>query len=150
MTTKRIQSELKNLQKDPPANCSAGPVGDDLYKWQATLMGPEGTPYEGGVFLLSINFPTDYPFKPPKVSFVTRIYHCNIRSDGAICLDILKDQWSPALTISKVLLSICSLLDEPNPDDPLVPDIAELLQANKELHDERARSYTAIYANGDI
>ncbi|OUU62292.1 MAG: hypothetical protein CBC22_04825 [Alphaproteobacteria bacterium TMED62] len=150
MTTKRIQSELKNLQKDPPANCSAGPIDDDLYKWQATLMGPEGTPYEGGVFLLSINFSEDYPFKPPKVSFITKIYHCNIRSDGAICLDILKEQWSPALTISKVLLSICSLLDEPNPDDPLVPDIAELLQANKELHDEKARNYTTIYANGDF
>ena len=150
MTTKRIQSELKNLQKDPPANCSAGPIGDDLYKWQATLMGPEGTPYEGGVFLLSINFSEDYPFKPPKVSFITKIYHCNIRSDGAICLDILKEQWSPALTISKVLLSICSLLDEPNPDDPLVPDIAELLQANKELHDEKARNYTTIYANSDF
>ena len=150
MTTKRILSELKNLQKDPPANCSAGPIGDDLYKWQATLMGPEGTPYEGGVFLLSINFSEDYPFKPPKVSFITKIYHCNIRSDGAICLDILKEQWSPALTISKVLLSICSLLDEPNPDDPLVPDIAELLQANKELHDEKARNYTTIYANSDF
>tara|TARA_B100000902_G_C27321085_1_gene924522 strand:+ start:6629 stop:7081 length:453 start_codon:yes stop_codon:yes gene_type:complete len=149
MTTKRIQSELINLQKDPPANCSAGPVGEDLFKWQATLMGPEGTPYYGGVFNLRIDFPQDYPFKPPRVVFVTRIYHCNIRSDGAICLDILKDQWSPALTISKVLLSICSLLDEPNPDDPLVPEIAELLKRDPGAHDERARNYTAIYANGD-
>ena len=69
-------------------------------------MGPEESPYTGGVFFLDIHFPADYPFKPPKVSFTTRIYHCNINSNGGICLDILKDQWSPALTISKVLLSV--------------------------------------------
>jgi len=78
-------------------------------------MGPTGSPYEGGVFFLDIQFPTDYPFKPPKLSFKTRIYHCNINSNGAICLDILKDNWSPALTSSKVLLSICSLLTDCNP-----------------------------------
>ena len=106
--------------KDPPASCSAGPVGDDLFHWSATIMGPDDSPYSGGVFFLNIHFPSDYPFKPPKITFTTRIYHPNINSNGSICLDILKDQWSPALTISKVLLSICSLLCDPNPDDPLV------------------------------
>ncbi len=102
MALKRIQRELQELGRDPPANCSAGPVGDDLFHWQATIMGPDDSPYAGGVFFLDIHFPADYPFKPPKVSFTTRIYHCNINSNGGICLDILKDQWSPALTISKV------------------------------------------------
>jgi len=126
MTSKRINSELQELINSPPANCSAGPVNEDIYHWQATIMGPSKSPYEGGVFYLSIKFPKDYPFKPPKIIFLTKIYHCNINSGGAICLDILKEQWSPALTVSKVLLSICSLMDDPNPDDPLVPEIADL------------------------
>ena len=131
MAAQRISKELKNLIADPPSNCSAGPVGDDMFHWQATLMGPKDSPYENGVFFLDINFPADYPYKAPRVTFSTKIYHPNINSSGGICLDILKDQWSPALTISKVLLSICSLLTDPNPDDPLVPSIAELYKRNK-------------------
>lgn len=141
-----FSTELVDLGKDPPANCSAGPVGDDLFHWQATIMGPDDSPYAGGVFFLDIHFPADYPFKPPKVHFTTRIYHCNINSNGGICLDILKDQWSPALTISKVLLSICSLLTDPNPDDPLVPDIAQLLKTDLARHDSTAREWTSKYA----
>ena len=141
-----LASELVDLGKDPPANCSAGPVGDDMFHWQATIMGPDDSPYAGGVFFLDIHFPADYPFKPPKVHFTTRIYHCNINSNGGICLDILKDQWSPALTISKVLLSICSLLTDPNPDDPLVPDIAQLLKTDRARHDSTAREWTSKYA----
>jgi ubiquitin-conjugating enzyme E2 D/E len=145
-TTSRIQKELKELQQNPPTNCSAGPLDDDIFKWQATIMGPEGSPYDGGVFYLRIDFPRDYPFKPPKMQFLTRIYHCNINSNGGICLDILKDQWSPALTVSKLLLSICSLMDDANPDDPLVPEIADLLKYNKVKHDENARLFTLKYA----
>ena len=147
MSSKRITKELSEIIKDPPTSCSAGPIDtEDIYKWEATIMGPAATPYEGGIFILSIDFPTNYPFKPPKVRFVTKIYHPNINSSGGICLDILKDNWSPALTISKVLLSICSLLDEPNPDDPLVVDIAEKYLKNRPLYDCIARDWTQQFA----
>jgi len=143
---RRITKELKDLEADPPANCSAGPVGDDLFKWKATIMGPADSPYDGGVFFLDIVFPQDYPFKPPNLKFQTKIYHCNVNDKGGICLDILKDSWSPALTISKVLLSICSLLTDPNPDDPLVPEIAKLFKTNRKEHDKNAAEWTRKYA----
>ena len=146
MTEARIKKELENLSKDAPLNCSAGPLDTDIYYWRATIYGPKDSPYEGGIFFLDIHFPADYPFKPPKVSFVTKIYHPNINSAGGICLDILKDQWSPALTISKVLLSICSLLDDPNPDDPLMPEIADLYKNNIEKHNINAQTFTLKYA----
>jgi len=145
--TKRIAKELKDMAKDPPANCSAGPAKDgELFKWIATIYGPDKSAYAGGVFQLEIEFPSDYPFKPPKVRFVTKVYHCNVNDKGGICLDILKDNWSPALTISKVLLSICSLFTDPNPDDPLVPAIAQQYKTNRALHDKTAKEWTRKYA----
>ena len=146
MASKRIQKELQDLQRDPPTSCSAGPVGEDLFHWQATIMGPADSPYTGGVFFVMIHFPPDYPFKPPKVNFQTKVYHPNINSNGSICLDILKEQWSPALTISKVLLSICSLLTDPNPDDPLVPEIAHIYKNQRTRYEETARAWTQKYA----
>eukprot|EP01112_Ceratiomyxa_fruticulosa_P022360 TRINITY_DN815_c0_g1_i1.p1 TRINITY_DN815_c0_g1~~TRINITY_DN815_c0_g1_i1.p1 ORF type:complete len:148 (-),score=19.31 TRINITY_DN815_c0_g1_i1:338-781(-) len=146
MALKRINKELQDLGRDPPSSCSAGPASEDLFQWTATIMGPPDSPYAGGVFFLNIQFPTDYPFKPPKVNFTTRIYHPNINSNGSICLDILKDQWSPALTVSKVLLSICSLLTDPNPDDPLVPEIAHLYKTDRARYEATAREWTRKYA----
>jgi ubiquitin-conjugating enzyme E2 D/E len=144
---KRIQKELIDLGKDPPANCSAGPIDEkDQYHWQATIMGPEDSPFSGGVYFLNVHFPTDYPFKPAKINFTTRIYHPNINSNGSICLDILKDQWSPALTISKVLLSISSLLTDANPDDPLVPEIAHVYKTDRAKYEATAREWTRKYA----
>ncbi|KAG1176821.1 hypothetical protein G6F70_006190 [Rhizopus microsporus] len=128
MALKRINKELKDLERDPPSSCSAGPIGDDLFHWQATIMGPEDSPYQGGI------------------NFTTKIYHPNINGNGSICLDILKDQWSPALTISKVLLSVCSLLTDPNPDDPLVPELAHIYKTDRARYEATARDWTRKYA----
>ncbi|XP_057304667.1 ubiquitin-conjugating enzyme E2 E2-like [Hydractinia symbiolongicarpus] len=142
----RIQKELAEISLDPPPNCSAAPKGDNLHEWLATIMGPQGSPYAGGIFFLDITFPQDYPFKPPKVVFKTRIYHCNINSQGVICLDVLKDKWSPALTISKLLVSLIALLSDCNPEDPLVGSIAQQYINDKEMHDSTAREWTRRYA----
>jgi len=146
MSLNRINREFIQLTKEPIDYVSAGPKDNNLFLWDATIIGPSKTPYDGGVFNLKIEFPVDYPFKPPKCTFLTKIYHPNINNFGSICLDILKTNWSPALTISKVLLSICSLLADPNPDDPLVPEIANIYKQNKELYEKNARDYTRKYA----
>ncbi|XP_038688685.1 ubiquitin-conjugating enzyme E2-16 kDa-like [Tripterygium wilfordii] len=122
----RVAKELQDIKKEPNPVASIGPKdsrGNDLSILEACLMGPDGSPYAGGVFRVSITIPDRYPMKPPKVKFETKIYHPNIDSRGNICLDILKDKWTPALGISTLLLSISSLLNEPNPNDPLDPAI---------------------------
>lgn len=147
MALKRIQIEYNEILKDTNnLPYSATPLNDNLFNWEAKIYGPEDSPYEGGTFYLDIHFPKDYPFKPPKVNFTTRIYHPNINSNGGICLDILKDQWSPALTISKILLSICSLLTDANPDDPLVPEIALVFKRDHPQFLEKAKEWTNQYA----
>lgn len=149
MSLRRLQREYAEIQKDPPANCTAGPVSDaDFFTWEAMIFGPSDSPFQGGLFRLSIHFPSDYPFKPPILTFKTKIYHPNINAAGGICLDILKGQWSPALTISKVLLSILSLLTDANPNDPLVPEIADQYKRDRAAYDATAKMWTERYAQG--
>lgn len=144
---KRIENELKNINEDPPLNCSAGPIDEnDLFLWHGTIFGPSDSPYSGGIFKLEIKFTDEYPFKPPKIKFLTKILHPNINSFGSICLDILNTNWSPILSISKVLLSICSLLNDPNPDDPLNPNISKIYEEDKEKYNKLVRNYTLSHA----
>lgn len=146
-TLNRLQKEFTDLKKNPIQNYEIDLIDEDnFYKWSATILGPENSPYEGGKFKLIFNFPLDYPFKPPRVVFETKIYHCNINNAGGICLDILKDKWSPALTVNKILLSISSLLDDQNPNDPLMPEIANIYINNKEQFFENAKKFTNLYA----
>eukprot|EP00930_Biecheleria_cincta_P103982 TRINITY_DN96107_c0_g1_i1.p1 TRINITY_DN96107_c0_g1~~TRINITY_DN96107_c0_g1_i1.p1 ORF type:complete len:283 (+),score=26.04 TRINITY_DN96107_c0_g1_i1:95-850(+) len=118
----------------------------DWFHWQGTILGDPSTPYAGGVFTVDIHFPSDYPFKPPRNRFVTKIYSCNIDERGAHCLDIDKGQWSPALTVWKLLLSLRSMLSDPNPYDPLVPEIAIEYLRDREKHDRNVREWVAMYA----
>lgn len=144
---KRIQWELSDLEKNPVDNCVAKAIDNNLFHWKAQIYGPIKTPYEGGIFHLNILFPLEYPFKPPKINFDTKVYHPNINSTGIICMDILKDNWSPLMTINKLLLSICSLLNDPNPNDPLEPEIANEFIKDKKKFFDNARTWTMIYAN---
>merc|ERR1719168_497477 len=111
-----------------------------------TLAGPEGSPFEGGVFKLELFLPEDYPMSAPKVRFLTKIYHPNIDKLGRICLDILKDKWSPALQIRTVLLSIQALLSSPNPDDPLDENVARQWREDENSAINTAKDWTRIYA----
>jgi ubiquitin-conjugating enzyme E2 D/E len=148
MALRRITRELAELQASPPENCSAGPENDgaDMFRWEGVIFGPSDSPYAGGMFKLKIIFPVDYPFKCPTITFATKIYHPNINSAGIICIDILKNNWSPALTMSKVLLSICSLLCDPNPSDPLVPEIAHQYKTDLAAYNATAREWTQRFA----
>lgn len=108
--------------------------------------GPEATPYESGVFSLTIKFPADFPFKAPDVKFVTQVYHPNVTPTGAVCLNILKEDWNPAMTVAKVLMSIRALLADPNPDHSLVPEVAAQFKADRAAFEKTAREWTAKYA----
>ncbi|KAJ9113506.1 hypothetical protein QFC20_001857 [Naganishia adeliensis] len=146
-TLKRINKEVADIQKAQ----KSGEMGDillqpnetNMYQWTGWLPGPPGSPYEGGHYEIAIELPKDYPFTPPKLIWKTPIYHCNISmSTGSICLDTLKNNWSPALSIFKVMLSLSALLCEPNPDDPLVREIAMQFKKNRQEHDRIAAQWT--------
>eukprot|EP00310_Coccolithus_braarudii_P024329 CAMPEP_0183340330 /NCGR_PEP_ID=MMETSP0164_2-20130417/6915_1 /TAXON_ID=221442 /ORGANISM="Coccolithus pelagicus ssp braarudi, Strain PLY182g" /LENGTH=227 /DNA_ID=CAMNT_0025510447 /DNA_START=15 /DNA_END=699 /DNA_ORIENTATION=- len=122
---RRIIKETQRLLSEPVTGISATPYQDNLRHFNVIISGPGSSPYEGGIFKLELFLPEEYPMAPPKVRFMTKIYHPNIDRLGRICLDILKDKWSPALQIRTVLLSIQALLSAPNPDDPLANDVAE-------------------------
>ena len=146
----RILSDLKNLlNNDIPETIKDVEINDeDMYaEHYVFLKGPKDTPFENGIFKLSIKMPTDYPYKPPKIYFMTRVYHPNIASDGSICIDILKDQWSSALRLNTVILSLSDLLANPNPNDPLVPDIANEYRTNKEKYNLKVIDYVKKYAS---
>lgn len=125
---------------------TAEPHDDNLRYFQVTIEGPAGSPYEDGLFQLELYLPDDYPMEAPKVRFLTKIYHPNIDRLGRICLDILKTNWSPALQIRTVLLSVQALLASPNPNDPLANDVAEDWIKNEQGAKQTAREWTQRYA----
>ncbi|XP_031549467.1 ubiquitin-conjugating enzyme E2 T-like [Actinia tenebrosa] len=146
----RMKRELKLLAEDPPHGVSCWAVGDELHHLEAKIIGANGTPYHGGVFKIDIQIPERYPFEPPKMRFVTPIYHPNIDNSGRICLDIIKmppkGMWKPALNIGSILSSILLLMDKPNPDDPLMADIANEFRYNYSAFFDKAKQWTLTHA----
>lgn len=147
MTLKRLKKEFERILKDHSDAFTAQPLEDEnLFEWVGTINGPKDSPFEAGVFSLNIVLPYDYPFNPPKVKFSTPVYHPNVSRSGSISLDILRDAWAPAITIEDVLLGIRSLLANPNPDDPMAPDIAKLYVTDREMYNRNAADWTKKYA----
>lgn len=150
----RILRETKQLMTSPPPGISGSPKPDNSRHFDIVIEGPQGTPYQGGVFQLELFLPANYPLEPPKVRFLTKIYHPNIDKLGRICLDVLKlkppgnDQggWTPALNISTTLLSIQALLCDPNPEDPLDTAVADHWKRDKAGAISVARQWTEAYA----
>ncbi|XP_049296167.1 ubiquitin-conjugating enzyme E2-22 kDa isoform X2 [Anopheles funestus] len=124
-------------------------VNDNFTELRGEIAGPPDTPYEGGKFMLEITVPETYPFNPPKVKFMTKIWHPNISSvTGAICLDILKDNWAAAMTLRTVLLSLQALLAAAEPDDPQDAVVATQYKDNHEMFILTAKHWTNVYAGG--
>lgn len=144
----RLTHHLREMEKNPPPLCHAQPEdpSKDIAHWIGYIDGPQNTPFDGGRFHLTIDFPLDYPFKPPHIRFTTPIYHPNIASNGEICLDILHSQWSPVLTTRTVLLSVCSLLTDPNPEHGLNKEALDSYRSNRQKYYDTAKQWTLKYA----
>lgn len=146
---KRIAKELEECRQDSKSGVSLELVSEnDLTHLVGFFQGPPGTPYEKGIFKVDIKIPNEYPFKPPVMKFDTKIYHPNISSvTGAICLDILKDAWTPILTLKSSLISLQLLLQSPEPNDPQDAEVAKHFISNKQGFDDTAAYWTKIYAS---
>ena len=145
-SVKRLQSEAKDILNNQVYAYNGGPNPNNLFEWRCIVINTNPkSPYYQGIYKLLLIFPEDYPFNPPKIEFQTRIFHPNILNQ-TICLDILKNKWSPALNIEKILLSICSLLDDPNPNDPLNSTAANLFLNDYNEYFKYAQNINNQYA----
>lgn len=155
MTYRRIHKELLHFQKEPPEDksiVSLGPAEDtDMFHWTGVIAGPDDSVYAGGQFHIDIRLPVDYPFKPPRVRFTTKIFHPNIHDCGSISpVDILECNWSPALTIIKVVQRISCVLSDPDPDNPLMVEIAQMYKNDRAQFVVTATEWTKKYASQGV
>jgi len=145
--TRRVKKEIQDIQNDKQAELTIELVDDSIFHLIGSFPGPQGTCYEGGRFQVDIVVPETYPFVALKMRFITKVYHPNISSaSGAICLDILKDNWSPILTLKSTLISLQSLLCTPEPSDPQDAEVAKHYLTSKSSFEETARYWTEMYA----
>lgn len=146
----RLKREYQKLSQDgqPPGIMIELCDDDFLSSWKVTMEGPPDSPYSGGIFNLIMNIPQKYPHSPPKVQFITKIFHPNIFEDGRICLDILSNtQWSPIINFSQLFLSIQSLLTDPRPEDAANISAGNLCINNNEAYCEKVREFVKMYAS---
>jgi ubiquitin-conjugating enzyme E2 D/E len=146
MALKRITKELKDLGERTQGDISASPTGDNMFKLQATITGPEKTPYANGVFFVDVEFPNNYPFAPMKMKFTTKIYHPNVEESGKFCMSELKDDWKPAFTLTSILELLRGLLSTPRLEEPLRADLATQYKSKKSEFDKTAAEWTKKYA----
>lgn len=146
---KRVQREIQMLQKQATPGIVATVNAENTRYFHVVIDGPVGTPYDNGKFELELYLPENFPLDPPKARFLTKIYHPNIDKLGRICLDILKDKWSPAIFLHSLLTSIRSLLSSPNPDDPLANDVANHWKKDEKGAKNMAKEWTAKYATNE-
>eukprot|EP00756_Hemistasia_phaeocysticola_P014223 Hpha_TRINITY_DN15329_c3_g1::TRINITY_DN15329_c3_g1_i2::g.89442::m.89442/K10573/UBE2A, UBC2, RAD6A; ubiquitin-conjugating enzyme E2 A len=137
---RRLLRDYKKMKQDPPQGINAAPIDKELMEWNAVMFGPEQTSWEGGTFRLKLAFGEQYPNKPPKVTFLTKMFHPNIYADGSICLDILQAQWSPIYDVCAILTSIQSLLTDPNPNSPANSEAARLYRESRVEYERRVRA----------
>jgi ubiquitin-conjugating enzyme E2 D/E len=142
----KLKNELQNIENNNIPNISANLIKNNILQWNATILGPIGTPYEGGVFNINISIPKLYPFENPTIIFKTKIYHPNIDSNGNICSDIFKREWSPAFNMQQILLQIYSILSEPDVNNHIIPEISNEFKNNPEIYLKNARKWTKLYA----
>ncbi|SZF01304.1 unnamed protein product [Blumeria hordei] len=150
LANRRLAKEFAEVSHSPPAGIKISLVDESsLLNWKIILTGPEGSPYAGGSFELLLTLPREYPFKPPKLSFKTRIYHPNVTFDdkGSMCIGILKpDIWKPSSQIINVLIATQQLLVEPLPDDAIETEVAEKYKHDRKAFEAEAKKYTQKYA----
>lgn len=150
LNCKRINKELQTIQLEIDGGenyniLKVELIENKLTHWNVLIKGPKDTAYENGIFKLDITFGNSFPFQAPKIKFITKIFHPNVSNSGDICLDILKDQWSPALTVSKALLSICALMSDPNANDPLNADVASVFKKDRKQFESKVREYVESF-----
>ncbi|KAH3742762.1 ubiquitin conjugating enzyme [Pelomyxa schiedti] len=143
--------ESERFKTDPVPGVSVAQHPENIRYFDVVLAGPQDSPYQGGLFKLEVFAPDEYPLVPPKIRFLTKIYHPNIDKVGRICLSVLKptgeQAWSPALQIRTALLSIQALLSAPNVEDPLDNNVAAAWKSNEAAALETARQWTRLYAH---
>ncbi|CAE6375781.1 unnamed protein product [Rhizoctonia solani] len=144
---RRVNKEIADCKNDKTSKISIDLIDDNPFHLCGSFPGPEDTPYQGGIYQVDIVIPDSYPFQPVKMKFITKVYHPNVSSaSGAICLDILKDAWSPVFTLKSTLISLQSLLCSPEPDDPQDAEVAKHYLTSRSSFNDTAKYWAEIYA----